>query len=150
MWIGRGTNLFQALGKVPPSVATAPSSAEIRNRVRDTCQPPRFPAAAERHEWQEKPRPGAGDDLGHLGEHRRVDARLGGGELERELGVELGQDGLERLEGARAARGGTAPGTPPSSTSGGRTRGRTGPSRIRWLAMARLMAASLPGCGDSQ
>ena len=44
---------YQALGKVPLSVATAPTSAEIRNRVRDTCQPPRFPAAADRHAWQE-------------------------------------------------------------------------------------------------
>src|SRR5215472_14851768 len=52
-WMGRGTNLFQALGNVPPSVATAPSSAEIRNSVRDTCQPPRLPAAADRQEWQE-------------------------------------------------------------------------------------------------
>ena len=33
-------------------MATAPSSAEIRNRLRDTCQPPRFPAAADRHAWQ--------------------------------------------------------------------------------------------------
>jgi hypothetical protein len=52
--MGRGTNLFHAFGNVPPSVATAPSSAEIRNRVRDTCQPPRFPAAADRQEWQAK------------------------------------------------------------------------------------------------
>ncbi len=47
-WIGRGTNLFSPFGNVPPSVATAPSSAEIRNRVRATCHPPRFPAAADR------------------------------------------------------------------------------------------------------
>jgi hypothetical protein len=52
VWTGRGTNLFHALGNVPPSVATAPSSAAIRNSVRDTCQPPRLPAAADRHEWQ--------------------------------------------------------------------------------------------------
>jgi len=41
--------LFQALGNVPPSVAMAPSSAEMNMSVRATCQPPRLAAAAERH-----------------------------------------------------------------------------------------------------
>src|ERR1700722_18161296 len=50
VWIGRGTNLFHALGNVPPSVPTAPSSAESRNSVRETCQPPRLPAAALRQQ----------------------------------------------------------------------------------------------------
>ena len=44
-------NLFQALGNVRPSVATAPRSAKIRNKARETCHPPRFPAAADRQEW---------------------------------------------------------------------------------------------------
>ena len=40
--------MFHAFGNVPPSVATAPVSAFKRNRHRDTCQPPRFPADALR------------------------------------------------------------------------------------------------------
>ena len=50
-YIGTGTNLFQALGYVPPGVATAPSRQFRRNSVRETCQPPRLPAAAERQVW---------------------------------------------------------------------------------------------------
>src|SRR5688572_30987142 len=50
-WKGRGTNLFQALGNVPPGVAMAPMRALRRNRVRETCQPTRFQADAERQLW---------------------------------------------------------------------------------------------------
>ena len=42
-WIGFGTNLFQALGTCPPSVATAPISALRKKSVRATCHPPRLP-----------------------------------------------------------------------------------------------------------
>jgi len=48
VWIGLGTNLFQALGYTLPGWATAPMSAFSRKSVRDTCQPPRLPAAALR------------------------------------------------------------------------------------------------------
>ncbi len=41
--------MFQAFGKVPPGTPTAPSSAFSRKSVRETCQPPRLPAAALRH-----------------------------------------------------------------------------------------------------
>ena len=50
-WIGFGTNLFQAFGKVPPGTPTAPRSAFSRKSVRETCQPPRLPAAALRQVW---------------------------------------------------------------------------------------------------
>src|SRR5580700_1957762 len=53
VWIGRGTNLFHVLGNVPPSVPTAPSSADMRNSVRETCHPPRLPAAALRQQCTE-------------------------------------------------------------------------------------------------
>src|ERR1035441_5496317 len=56
VWIGWGTNLFSPFGNTPPSVATAPSSAEMRNRVRATCHPPRFPAAADRQTCAENRR----------------------------------------------------------------------------------------------
>ena len=51
MWIGFGTNLFQAFGKTPPGTPTAPVSAFSRNSVRVTCQPPRLPAAALLQLW---------------------------------------------------------------------------------------------------
>src|SRR5687767_8401796 len=51
--MGRGTNLCHAFGYVPPSVATAPSSAFSRNSVRATCQPPRLPDAALRQLWDD-------------------------------------------------------------------------------------------------
>jgi hypothetical protein len=43
-----GMNLFQPLGLVPPSVPIEPVSASTNHSARATCQPPRFPAAAER------------------------------------------------------------------------------------------------------
>ena len=51
VWIGFGTNLFQPFGKVPPGTPTAPRSAFSRKSVRETCQPPRLPAAALRQAW---------------------------------------------------------------------------------------------------
>ena len=51
MWIGFGTNLFQAFGNVPPGTPTAPMSAFSRKSVRETCQPPRLPAAALLQLW---------------------------------------------------------------------------------------------------
>ena len=38
----------------------------------------------------------------------------------------------------------------PSSTTGGRTRRSYRPVAMMWLATARLIAASLPGTGESQ
>ena len=86
------------------------------------------PAAAERHEWQANRVPAPATTSATSASTLALDPRFCRRVLEREVVVEPGQDRLERLEGARRARGGTAPGTPPSSTSGGRTRGRTGRS----------------------
>ena len=43
--------MFQALGNVPPGTPTAPRSAFSRKSVRETCQPPRLPAAALLQVW---------------------------------------------------------------------------------------------------
>src|SRR5687768_5570315 len=48
VYIGRGTNLFQALGNTLPSVAIAPIRAFNMNRLRATCHPPLLPDAALR------------------------------------------------------------------------------------------------------
>ena len=92
-----------AFGNVPPSVATAPSSAEMRNRVRDTCHPPRLPGGRRAPGVAGEPGAGARDDLGDLGKHAGVDPRFGGREVEGELRVEHGEHLLERLERDRPA-----------------------------------------------
>ena len=106
-----------------------------RNRQRATCQPPRLPAAAARQRVR-----------GEAACRRRrrsrrpraivagVDAGLARGELERELGVELAERAPRSSRRSARQLGvlGVA-GTPPSSTSGARTRGRSGPVAMRSL-----------------
>ena len=146
---GRGTNLFQALGKVPPSVATAPSSAEIRNRVRNTCQPPRFPAAAERHEWQANRVPASATTSAtsastvalipdSAAAYSKVNPAYSCARTAWNASKVRGSSGRHC---ARYSSQFHHRRTKPASYR---------PAWIRWLAMARLMAASLPGCGDSQ
>src|SRR5689334_23659425 len=147
--MGRGTNLFQALGNVPPSVATAPSSAEIRNKVRDTCQPPRFPAAADRHEWQENRVPAsattsatsastAASTPDSAAAYSNVNSAYSSARTDWNASKVAGRSGRQ------AARYS-------SQFHHRRTKSASyRPVRIKKWAMARLMAASLPGCGDSQ
>src|SRR5262249_41956844 len=45
---GAGMYLFQPLGAVPPVVPTAPTRTVRNSKARDTCHPPKFPAAALR------------------------------------------------------------------------------------------------------
>ena len=51
MYGGRGTNLSQPLGDVPPGVPTEPVRTLRKNRQRAVCQPPITPADAARQLW---------------------------------------------------------------------------------------------------
>ena len=90
-----------------------------------------------------------GHDRGDLREHARVQPGFGRGELEGEIRVQPGQDFLERLEGDRRARmalGQVLVPVPPAAHE----LAVVALVWIRWFAMARMIAASLPGRGDSQ
>ena len=68
---GAGMYLLVALGDVPPGVPTAPTKTTRNWSARATCQPPRFPAAALRHTWDEKADPARADFVGHLDNNLR-------------------------------------------------------------------------------
>ena len=82
-----GRNLLQALGLVPPSVPTAPTSTLRKCSVRATCQPPEMPARRPAPVVRRKPRSGPADLASHFDDHRGRHAALGLGELRREAGV---------------------------------------------------------------
>ena len=71
--IGLGTNLFQALGCMPPGVAIEPVSAFSRNSVLATCQPPSFEDEALRQLWVESALPAVATFSATA---RRVPARM--------------------------------------------------------------------------
>src|SRR5579875_434334 len=147
--MGRGTNLFQAFGNVPPGVATAPSSAEMRNRVRDTCQPPRFPAAALRQLWHENRCPAAATTSATSASVSAgmPDSAAANSNVNSAYSPERISSNASNVTGTcgwQAVRYS-------AQFHQRRTNSRSyALAWIRWLAIARLIAASLPGWGDSQ
>ncbi len=149
MWIGAGTNLFSALGNVPPSVATAPSSAEMRNRVRATCQPPRLPAAADRQTCAAKRVP--------------APATTSATCASTAASIPDSAAAYSKVNWAYCAASTVSNASKVTGSSGWQARRysaqfhhrRTNSRSYRRVAMmccatARLMAASLPGTGESQ
>ena len=102
--MGRGTNLFHALGNVPPSVATAPEQRGDQEQGPRHLPAAEVPGGGRPPGMAGKARPGARDNVGDLREHSGVDPGLGGGILEGEPGVQLAQGVLERLERRRQVR----------------------------------------------
>ena len=78
--------------------ATAPSSAFSRKSERETCQPPRLPAAAQRQVWVQRRVPAEATSSATSSITAAVDARLALGEVEGVVGVELLERPLEGLE----------------------------------------------------
>ncbi len=116
--------------------------------MRDTCQPPRFEAAADRHEWHEKRVPAPATTSATSA---RVEASM--------PDSAAAKSKVKPAYSSRSAPRKTSKPFPKSGWHWARYSSqfhhrRTNsvlalPVSMMWRAMARLMAASLPGWGDS-
>jgi hypothetical protein len=147
--MGRGTNLFHALRCVPPGEATAPSRALMRKSVRDTCQPPRLPAAAERQLCVDRavPAPATISVISRMTSADTPDSAAANSGVYSAYSVERISSNASKVSGA--------PGWTARRYSFQFHQRRT-KSRLyrlvamRWCATASMIAASEPGKGESQ